>query len=97
MGKFIEKISVCCEDFSPSIIKDILLELKKAKKKHPFFPSDAVSMCAIMAEEAGEAIQAANDVYWDNGDVEKFKVELRHTAAMCIRILEKMEDDENAN
>ena len=68
--------------------------LKKAKEKHPFFPLDAVGRCSIMMEEAGEAVQAANDVMWANGDNEHLKNELKQTAAMCIRILEAMENEE---
>ena len=78
----------------PGIIRDILLELKRAKEKHPFFPLDAVGRCSIMMEEAGEAVQAANDVMWANGDKEHLKTELIQTAAMCLRILEAMENEE---
>ncbi len=61
--------------------------LYDACKKHPSFPSDPVQATAIMAEEAGEAVQAANDVVWHNGDIIKLRKELLHTGAMCVRIL----------
>lgn len=76
------------------ILFDIEKELEKAKKKHPFFPLDAVGRCSIMMEEAGEAVQAANDVVWGDSDTANLKVELLHTAAMCVRILEAMENEE---
>jgi NTP pyrophosphatase (non-canonical NTP hydrolase) len=76
------------------ILFDIEQELEKAKKKHPFFPVNPVERCAIMAEEAGEAVQAANDLRWDAGTKEDFQTELLQTAAMCVRILEAMENDE---
>lgn len=69
-------------------------ELEKAKEKHPIFPVSPVERCSIMMEEAGEAVQAANDVMWANGDKEKLKMELRHTACVCVRILEAMENEQ---
>lgn len=83
-----------CKIPAGQILKDIVAELEKAKEKHPFFPLDAVGRCSIMMEEAGEAVQAANDVMWANGDKEHLKNELKQTAAMCIRILEAMENEE---
>lgn len=87
-----------CKDPSGRILFDIIEELKKAKEKHPFFPVDAVGRCSIMMEEAGEAVQAANDMVWggidDAEQKEKLKTELRHTACVCVRILEAMENEE---
>lgn len=81
-----------------SIFEDIKEELNRAKRKHPFFPIDAVGRCSIMMEEAGEAVQAANDMVWgeinDRTQREKLKTELRHTACVCVRILEAMENAE---
>lgn len=78
------------------ILFDIKKELEKAKKKHPFFPLDAVRRCSIMMEEAGEAVQAANDIVWgDIDDTANLKTELLQTAAMCVRILEAMENKES--
>ena len=67
------------------ICGEICNELDHAIKKHPEFPVDLIHQVAIMAEEAGEAIQAAN-----NGDAEQVKKELLHTAAMCIRVIQNM-------
>jgi hypothetical protein len=55
-------------------------------------------MVAIMAEEAGEAIQVANDIEYNNNGTEYEKrmlkdcliKELSHTAAMCIRTIENL-------
>lgn len=82
------------------IFKSIAKELELAKKKHPFFPGTAVAMTAIVAEEMGEAIQAANDIeYTESADFEKLseleyhlRKELLQTAAMCVRCLEQLED-----
>lgn len=69
------------------IIDDVVFELRKAEEKHPIFPVEIVEMVAIMAEESGEAIQAANNFRWDGGAIEDVELELKHTAAMCIRSL----------
>lgn len=78
------------------IVDNILHELTLAKHKHQYFPSDYVKMVAIMAEEAGEAIQVANDLeYATTYDERKLLKEclikeLSHTAAMCIRTIENL-------
>lgn len=92
MANMISTISIT-DVLPPGIIRDILVELKKAKEKHPFFPLDAVGRCSIMMEEAGEAVQAANDIVWGDGDKEKLRIELLHTACVCVRILETMENE----
>lgn len=74
------------------IVNEILFELEKAKKKHPEFPFGVVEMLAIMAEESGEAVQAGNNYKWENGDISAVEIELKHTAAMCIRILERIDE-----
>lgn len=49
-------------------------------------------MTAIMMEEAGEAMQAANDVVHADASLEPLRLELVQTAAMCIRCLVNLED-----
>lgn len=44
-----------------------------------------------MAEEAGEAVRAANDVRWLNGSRRCLRTELIQTAAMCVRVIETLE------
>lgn len=61
--------------------------LIEATKKHPDFPQNVVEMVAIMAEEAGEAIRAANIYQHENGKLDDVITELYQTAAMCIRCL----------
>lgn len=61
-------------------------ELFEAEKDHPHWPTDVVHGCAIMIEEAGEAMQAALDLH--NGveiSSDHLLEELAQTAAMCIR------------
>lgn len=61
-----------------------------AIQKHPEFPENIVEMVAIMAEEAGEAIRAANNYQHESGTIEELKEELYQTAAMCIRCLHNL-------
>ena len=65
----------------------ILRELRQADEQHPGWPHDPVYGAAIMAEEAGEAIQAALDHHYKGGSLLHLKVELAQTGAMAIRAL----------
>lgn len=69
-------------------------EYAKAVEKHPnsTWPKDVIHMVAIMAEEAGEAVQAANDVVHQGASLEPLRKELAQTAAMCIRCLVNLEN-----
>jgi hypothetical protein len=62
-------------------------EIDLAEMKHPGWPTDIVHAVAIMMEEAGEAMQAALDVYYKDGDKEQLKKELAQTGAMAMRCL----------
>ena len=70
-----------------SVLEDILEELDRAIAKHPEWPSDPIHQCAFMAEEAGEAVRACNNMVHEGGGQWEYEVELRQTAAMCIRCL----------
>ena len=67
----------------------ILDAYNEAERKHPddTWPQDVIHMTAIMAEESGEAVQAANDVVHGGASLEPLSKELAQTAAMCIRCL----------
>lgn len=69
------------------IIDEIMEEFGRAINLHPAFPTDPVHQCAIMAEEAGEAIRACNDMAHEGGGRLEYETELMQTAAMCIRCL----------
>lgn len=71
-------------------------ELARAESLYPEWPADPVHAVAIMAEEAGEAVRAANNLKWGHGGgtpavaTRKLKKELVQTAAMCLRVLKNM-------
>ena len=73
------------------IIMLILEELRAAKVAHPIWPKDNVKRIAIVMEEAGEAVREANLLDEGKGSVQNLKVELRQTAAMCIRALQELQ------
>lgn len=64
-------------------------ELRLAEEKFPGWPDDVVHGAAIMAEESGEAVQAALDHYYrpNSTSLDQLKVELSQTGAMALRML----------
>ena len=71
-------------------VKLILSELERAEAQHSKWPTDPIHRAAILAEEAGEAVQASIDLTYCNGSIEDFKKELIQTGAMAIRNLINM-------
>jgi NTP pyrophosphatase (non-canonical NTP hydrolase) len=73
------------------VIELVFEELRKAEAKHPSWPNDPIHGAAIVAEEAGELIQASIDYYYKHhtrlpSDYAMMK-EAAQTAAMGIRFL----------
>lgn len=74
---------------------EIEKELERAKAKFPGWPSlQPIHCAAIVAEEAGELVQAALQFEYEGGDKENMKSEAIQTAAMCIRFLENFDSYE---
>ena len=65
----------------------LLSELCRAMDLHPVWPSDLIHQVAIVAEESGEAVQAALNHVYHGDSLEKVRTELIQTGAMCIRAL----------
>lgn len=62
-----------------SVIEEIFSELRKAEAKFPGWPDDVVHGAGIVAEEAGETMQAALGLYYGRGSVEKLRKEAAQT------------------
>ena len=65
----------------------VIKELRAAKAKHPGWPSDQIHAAALMAEGAGETVQAAIDYHYNGGSLEDIRREAAHTAATAFRLL----------
>ncbi len=69
-------------------MRAIKKELKRAKSIHPNWPKDPIHQAAIITEEAGEVLQAANNYVYHTASQDKIREEVIQTAAMCLRWLE---------
>jgi hypothetical protein len=69
----------------------IIKEVHRAEKSYPEWPIEIDRGVALMAEEAGEAVKAANDHLWHFGTKTWLKKKLVQTAAMCVRMLAALE------
>lgn len=67
--------------------QEIKKELKRAKGIHQW-PKDQVHQVALIAEEAGEALQAANNHLEAGASLGLIREEVIQTAVTCIRYLE---------
>lgn len=85
------------EDVMQEHIAVILHELRHcfinhSDKEWPWNSFDFVHQTAVMAEEAGEAIRAANNMREGKGDRMALYNELAQTAAMCLRIMDQIKE-----
>jgi hypothetical protein len=74
------------------VIETVFDELRKAEIKHPSWPTDPIHAAAIVAEEAGELVQASIDHYYMVECKERMMKEAAQTAAMGIRLLINLAD-----
>ena len=76
----------------PQILAMIEAELARARAKFPGWPTDPVHAAAILAEEAGETVQAALGYTYEDGSAWQVQAEAVQAAAMAIRLLENMSE-----
>lgn len=72
------------------LISEAKKELARAKEKHDWFSLTELEKVAILANEAGEALQAAVKWKKDASQDAKVKAELIQTTAMCMRVWEEL-------
>ena len=70
-----------------AILESVITELDLAKAKWPGWPVDPVHAAAVVSEEAGELVQAANDFCYSGGNLDRMKEEAIQTVAMGLRFL----------
>ena len=85
------------EDHMSEHMTAVLHELRHAMHNHPddkwpWKSFDFVHQTAVMMEEAGEAVRAANNLHSEGGDQMALYGELAQTAAMCLRIMEQIKE-----
>ena len=79
------------------ILALIMVEIDRAEKIHPAWPRDLVKASAIVAEEAGETLQAANNYDESRSGKQHIITETIHTAATAIRLLKNINLEGNDN
>jgi len=72
------------------IIALIMAEIERAEQLHPAWPRDLVKASAIVAEEAGETLQAANNYDESRSGKRHIITEAIHTAATAMRLLKNI-------
>ena len=74
-------------------LHEILWELGHAEILHPNWPADVIHQAAIVAEEAGELVQAANDHVYKAPCPDRLRTEAVQLGAMAIRFLINLEGE----
>ena len=87
MNKRLEELIVAAGPEAEGCLENILVELLRARTKHPDWPSDPVHASAVINEEAGELTQAALDFYYSCTTEDDMAAECIQTAAMSLRFL----------
>ncbi len=78
------------------IFEDVRKELKKAKTKFPYWPSDPLHASGIISEEVGELHKEV--LQWtyepNKTEYENIRKEAIQSIAMLIRFIDSLDDDE---
>lgn len=74
-------------------IKKVLLEVEKAIKKFPTWPTDPLHALAVLGEEYGELNKAVLQYTYEphKTSLEEIETEAIQTAAMALRFLESLQ------
>ncbi len=74
------------------VLRAVLDELDRAEQLWQKWPADPIHQAAIVAEEAGELVQAALQFEYDyeKGTLDEIRKEATQTAAMAIRLLKNI-------
>jgi len=77
------------------IAEDLRLEVARATRKFPTWPTDPIHAAAVLAEEAGEVQKAVLQAVYEphkSGPLD-VRAEVVQTAAMCLRFLASLDAD----
>lgn len=76
-----------------AVLCAIIAEMERAERIHEW-PEDKVHAAAIVGEEAGELLQAANDyVHEGKFDTSRMREEAIQTAATAVRFLKELQKE----
>jgi len=78
------------------VIEMVFAELKRAEEIHTSWPDDPIHCAAIVAEEAGELIQASIDYHYKTNKgvhLQRIITETIQTTAMGFRLLFALADE----
>lgn len=81
------------DDRVEKAVRQILIELIRAENLHPVWPEDTLRQVAIMAGEAGEALQAGLHYAEGRGSIQAIRDEIIQAGAMSIRALINLEGE----
>lgn len=70
-----------------TIMNAIFMEVERAQKKHPDWPTDMIHAAAIVGEESGELTRAALQWTYEGADIIDAQKEAIQVAATAIRFL----------
>lgn len=73
----------------------ILAELSRAEQLHPVWPNNHIHAGMVVTEECGELVQAILNHHEKKGSRQAIITEAVQTAAMALRFLKNMEEDNN--
>ena len=68
----------------------VLLEVDRAKSKHPTWPTDPFHALAVIGEEFGELQQAVLQCVYEGGDSTAIETEAHQLAATVMRFIERL-------
>lgn len=74
-------------------LAQIFSEVERAEKLHPDWPTNPIHQAAIVAEEAGELLQASLNHNEHKGSKKAMITEAFHTAASVIRFLKNIKEE----
>lgn len=71
----------------------IIVELDRAMRQHPEWPTDIIHAAAVIMEEAGELMKACLDLVYFGGSERSIRNEVVSVAAMAERFMLHFPDD----
>lgn len=78
------------------VLEEVSAELRRAIVKFPKWQDDKVHQAAIVAEECGELVRDALQYAYEGGTLQQIRTEAIQTAAMAVRLLINLPEDEKA-